>query len=35
MEKLVPKLEAMLIPNMGHVLINTSERVLPFLEAAP
>lgn len=35
MEKLVPKLEATLIPNMGHVLINTSARVLPFLEATP
>ena len=31
MERLVPKLEAALIPNMGHVLVNMSERVLPFL----
>jgi len=29
--KLVPKLEAVLIPGMGHALINMSERVLPFL----
>lgn len=35
MAKLVPKLEAALIPQAGHVLINTSARVLPFLEATP
>lgn len=29
--KLVPKLEAVLIPGMGHALISMSERVLPFL----
>jgi len=29
--KLVPTLEAVLIPGMGHALINMSERVLPFL----
>ncbi|RPI91318.1 MAG: alpha/beta hydrolase [Chloroflexi bacterium] len=29
--KLVPKLEAVLIPGMGHALINMSERILPFL----
>jgi pimeloyl-ACP methyl ester carboxylesterase len=33
MEKLVPQLEVALIPNMGHVLVNMSERVLPFLTA--
>lgn len=33
MEKFVPKLEATLIPHMGHVLINMTERVIPFLTA--
>ena len=33
MEKLVPQLEAALIPNMGHVLVGMTERVLPFLMA--
>ncbi len=32
MAKLVPKLEAALIPHAGHVLVNMSARVLPFLE---
>ncbi len=35
LEKLVPKLEAELIPQAGHVLVNMAERVLPFLEATP
>lgn len=33
MERLVPKVQAMLIPNMGHVLVNMPERILPFLMA--
>jgi pimeloyl-ACP methyl ester carboxylesterase len=31
MKRLVPKLEAVLIPHMGHVLVNMSELILPFL----
>jgi pimeloyl-ACP methyl ester carboxylesterase len=31
MEKLTPRLEATLIPGMGHALVNMNERVLPFL----
>jgi len=31
MARLVPQLEATLIPNMGHVLVNMPERILPFL----
>jgi pimeloyl-ACP methyl ester carboxylesterase len=34
MKKLVPQLEIMLIPSMGHVLINLSEQILPFLTAS-
>jgi pimeloyl-ACP methyl ester carboxylesterase len=33
MQKFAPKLEATLIPHMGHVLINMAERVIPFLTA--
>jgi pimeloyl-ACP methyl ester carboxylesterase len=31
MQKLVPQLEPVLIPEMGHALINQAERILPFL----
>jgi pimeloyl-ACP methyl ester carboxylesterase len=33
MQKLVPQLKAVLIPDMGHALINMAERVIPFLTA--
>jgi pimeloyl-ACP methyl ester carboxylesterase len=33
MQKLVPQLETVLIPEMGHALINMTERVMPFLTA--
>lgn len=33
MEKFAPKVEATLIPHMGHVLINMIERIIPFLTA--
>jgi pimeloyl-ACP methyl ester carboxylesterase len=33
MRKFAPKLEAMLIPGMGHVLIGMTEGVIPFLTA--
>ena len=31
MQKLVPQLKAVLIPGMGHALINMAERIIPFL----
>ena len=31
MQKLVPQLKAVLIPDMGHALINMAERIIPFL----
>ena len=33
MQKLVPQLKAMLIPDMGHALINLAGQILPFLTA--
>jgi pimeloyl-ACP methyl ester carboxylesterase len=33
MQKLVPQLKAVLIPGMGHALINMTERIIPFLTA--
>jgi hypothetical protein len=31
LEKLVPELQTIIIPGMGHVLMNTFDRVAPFL----
>ncbi len=31
MEKIVPHLKSILIPNMGHALINLSGQIIPFL----
>jgi hypothetical protein len=31
LRKFVPKLEAVLIPGMGHALIDMTGRVIPFL----
>ena len=33
MQRLVPKLKVVIIPNMGHALINLSEQITPFLTA--
>ena len=33
MQKLVPQLKAMLIPDMGHALINLAGQIIPFLTA--
>ena len=35
MEKLLPQFEAVIIPDAGHVLLNTPEHTLPFLAGAP
>ena len=34
MQKLVPQLQGMIIPEMGHALINLSGHIMPFLTAA-
>ena len=33
MQRIVPLLKALLIPGMGHALVNLSERIMPFLTA--
>lgn len=33
MSKLLPRFDAEIIPNMGHVLVNLTDRILPFLRA--
>jgi pimeloyl-ACP methyl ester carboxylesterase len=33
MQKLVPRLKVVILPDMGHVLINLSEQIMPFLIA--
>ncbi len=33
MQKIVPQLKSMLIPNMGHALVNLSAQIIPFLSA--
>ena len=34
MELLVPNLQTLLIPDMGHALVNLSSHIIPFLLAA-
>ncbi len=33
MQKFIPQLKVVIIPDMGHALINLSEQIMPFLTA--